>query len=111
MISEPYKLYTSYEINPTTGTEDFVTISGITTKTEVFTDLTLGITIVPQDNDMYVELSNDGITYNPKIRLRAGNSEVGDDVLSASFQCKSVRLTNVNTSGSYDAKYQLIGWM
>ena len=111
MISEPYKLYTSYEVNPSTGTIDYVTIPDSTIKVETFSNLTLGITIIPQYNDLYVELSNDGITYGPKIKLRSGNSELGDDVLSTSFQCKSIRLTNVNTSGSYNAQYQVIGWM
>jgi len=100
------RLAEEYEVNPTTGTEGYVTIDGAEVKTEEFSDVVNTLDIFTADNDLYVELSTDGSVFGKKILLRGSLNEV----LSIDFSVKAVRLRNVVTDGSANAKYQVVGF-
>ena len=108
MITEAYKLYTHGYRNPTSGTDGYVTISATTENVETFASTTLAITIKARLNDIYVELSSNGSTYDDKILLEAG--DYNGDVLTVSFKCKCIKISNVVTSGTANGAYQVIGW-
>jgi len=110
MITEPFKLYTQSFRNPTSDADGYVSVVGSAEAVETFTDKVLAIILKIHDNDVYVQLSYDGTNYDDKILLEAGDPDIGDDVLAVSYQAKSVKITNVNPSGTADARYQLIGW-
>jgi len=108
MITEAYKLYTHGYRNPTSDTDGYVTISATTENVETFASTTLAITIKARLNDIYIQMSSNGSTYDDKILLEAGT--YNGDVLTVSFKCKSIKLTNADTSGTANGAYQVIGW-
>jgi len=108
MITEAYKLYTHGRRNPTSDIDGYITISGGDINIETFVKKTLAITIKARLNNIYVQLSSDGAIYDDKILLEA--NEYNGDVLTVSFKCKSIKFTNVVTSGIADGTYQVIGW-
>jgi len=104
-VSSVPTVFESYERNPTTDTDGYITISGSTTKTETFSQVMYKIDIVCKDNPIYIQISSDGSTWGDKIQLDAG------DVFSENISCKAVKLTNVTTDGSANGSYQVVGYI
>lgn len=108
MITEPYKLYTNSYRNPTSNTDGYILLNSNTIKTETFSKQMLGVTIKARLNNIYIELSSNGSTFDNKILLEA--DAYSGDSISLSFACKAVRFSNEITTGEANGKYQLIGW-
>jgi len=100
------KIAEEYERNPTTDTDGYVEISGTEVITETFSEVVNTIDIFAKDNDIYFQLSKDGITFGKKILLRGSINEV----ISLDFSCKAVKLSNVVTDGTANGKYQVVGY-
>ncbi|RKZ29250.1 hypothetical protein DRQ29_00330 [bacterium] len=103
-VSTVTEIYERYEVNPSSGTGGYITVLGGETKIETFSEVMSKVDIACKDNSIYIELSNDGVTYGGKIQLDAG------DVFSEQISVKAVRITNVTTDGTADGKYQVIGY-
>ena len=103
-VTATTEIYESYEVNPTSGTGGYITVTGGETKIETFSEVMSKIDIACKDNSIYIELSHDGVTYGGKIQLDAG------DVFSEQISVKSVRIINVVTDGSANGSYQVIGY-
>ena len=100
------KIAEEYERNPTSNSDGYITISGAEEKTETFSDVVNTIDIFARDNDIYFQLSKDGITFGNKILLRGSINEA----ISIDFSVRAVKLTNVVTDGSANGKYQVVGY-
>lgn len=96
----------SYERNPTSNVDGWVTIAGTAVKEEVFTKLVSVVDIMSKDHEIYVELSTDGVTYQPKKLMRGDLNHMK----SLDFICKAVRLSNVVTDGTKDGSYEVVGY-
>jgi len=107
MITDPYTLYESYEVNPTTGTTGYKLIITTATSTETFANTTKAIMIAAKLNPIYIEISTNGISYGGKIQIDA--STLGGQSFTTSYKCKAVRVSNVDTGGSANGSYQAIG--
>jgi len=97
-------IFEKYEVNPTSGVEGYVTVSGSETKIEEFSEVMSKIDVCCKDNSIFIELSADGTTYGAKIQLDAG------DVFSENISVKTIRITNVVTDGTANGSYQVIGY-
>lgn len=106
-MANPLSLYTKVYRNPTSNSDGYILITGSTEKIETFSLTTSGIAIKASDNNIYVQLSNDGVTFDDKILLEA--TEFKNDIFTLSYQCKAIKLSNENSSGSYNGKYQVLG--
>jgi len=103
-VSTVGAVFEKYEVNPTTGVVGFNTINGSTVITEEFSEIMTKIDVVCLDHSIFIEISKDGVTYGDKIQLDP------TDVFSETISTKFVRLSNVNTDGSHNGRYQLIGY-
>jgi len=97
-------VFESYEVNPSTGVDGYVTVSGTETKTEEFSEVMSKVDVCCKDNSIFIELSKDGTTFGGKIQLDAG------DVFSEQISVKAIRISNVVTDGTADGSYQVIGY-
>jgi hypothetical protein len=97
---------TSYEINPTTGTVGFVTVSAATPREETFAAACRETDIFVKDQDVYVEIDTDGTGYQDKFILPAS---IGLIIYAVPDRVKKIRFTNVNTDGAHNALYQVKG--
>ena len=97
-------VFESYEVNPSSGVDGYVTVPGTETKTEEFSEVMTKIDIVCKNNSIYLELSSDGITFGDKIQLEPG------EIFSETISTKVVRISNVVTDGTADGSYQVIGY-
>jgi len=93
-----------YERNPTSNVDGYITITGTTVKTETFTEVNSTLIVWSRDNELYLEISPDGATWNPKILLRGDLNEV----FAQDLAVKAVKLRNVITDGTADSKYQVV---
>jgi len=105
-VSAYPKISEYYERNPTSNVDGYVEISGSETKTEQFSDVVSTVDIFTADNDIYVELSKDGVEFLPKILLRGSINQA----YSIDFSTKAVRFSNVVTDGTKNGKYQVVGY-
>lgn len=105
-VSAYPKISEKYERNPTSDIDGYVEISGAEEKTETFSEEVNTIDIFSADNDIFFQLSTDGITFGKKIMLRGSINEV----ISLDFSVKAVKLTNVVTDGTKNGKYQVVGY-
>lgn len=96
----------AYERNPSSNVDGWVTIAGTAIKEEVFTKLVSVLDIMSKDYEIYIELSTDGVTYQPKKLLRGDLNHMK----SLDFICKTVRLSNVVTDGTKDGSYEVVGY-
>lgn len=98
--------YEVYERNPTSDDNDYVTIAAAAVEIETFSEIMSSIDIMSKDNNIYVELSKDGIVYGEKILIRGNiNQTYSVDVCT-----KSIRFSNVDTTGANDGSYYVVGW-
>lgn len=97
-------IFEKYEVNPTSGVNGYVTVSGTETKVEEFSEVMSKVDVCCKDNSIFIELSSDGITFGAKIQLDAG------DVFSEQISVKAIRITNVVTDGTANGSYQVIGY-
>jgi len=97
--------FEKYERNPTSDTDGYITISGTDVKTETFSSVMSGFDIWTKDNDIYVQLSADGITWMDKVMLRGSLNEIWSENIAV----KAIKLSNVVTDGSANGSYQVIG--
>ena len=98
--------FESYERNPTSNIDGYVLISGVEEKMEAFSTTMSRVDIRTRDNEIYMQLSSNGISWLPKILLRGDLNEV----VSMDFSVKSVRFTNVVTDGTKNGRYQIVGY-
>jgi len=96
----------TYERNPTSGVDGWITISAAEVKTETFTETCNSLTIWTKGYECYLEISKDGVVWGPKILIRGDLNEV----FSQDIVTKAVRLSNVVTDGTQNASYQVVGW-
>jgi len=98
---------TTYEINPTTGTVGFVTVSAAATREEVFSTACRETDIFVKDQDIYIEIDTDnGDGYQGKFVLPAS---LGLVIYAVPDRVKKIRFSNVNTDGAHNALYQVKG--
>jgi hypothetical protein len=93
-----------YERNPTSNVDGYITITGTAVKTETFKEVNSSLVVWTRANELYLEVSPDGATWNPKILLRGDLNET----FAQDLAVKAVRLRNVVTDGTKDAKYQVV---
>lgn len=107
-MSSPLYIYTKSYRNPTSNVDGYKTILGTDENIEIFPHTVTGIAIKVSDNSVYVQLSNDGVSYDNKILMESDAYK--NDTFTLSYMCKAVKFSNVNTSGSFNGKYQLLGF-
>lgn len=107
-MARPLYIYTKSYRNPSSDTDGYVLITGTEEKTEVFPATVSGIAVKVADNNVYIQLSNNGVTFDDKILLEA--SSYKNDIFTLSYQCKAIKLTNETTSGSANGRYQVLGF-
>jgi len=105
-VSTYPKVSEYYERNPTTNVDGYVEITGSEVKTEEFSSVMNTVDIFTADNDIYVELSNDGEQFFGKILLKGSLNQT----YSIDFSVKAVRFRNVVTDGTANGKYQVVGY-
>lgn len=99
--------YSAYESNPSqVNHEDWVTVAGVATSVETFSDVMASVLIRVKDFDMVCEISTDGITYGQKFMLLGSVNEA----FSLDMSCKLVRFSNADTGGTADGSYQVMGF-
>jgi hypothetical protein len=97
---------TDYERNPTSDTDGYVSLSAGTSKTETFDSSVTRVDIFSKDNEIYVAFSVNGSTFKDNVLLCGDMSQT----YSVDMTCLAIRFTNVNTDGSHDGRYQVVGW-
>ncbi len=95
-----------YERNPTSDDADMVSIGDVDVETETFSAVVSSVDLMSSVNDIYAELSKDGVTYGKKILLRGSVNQT----YSIDAVTKSVKFSNVDTTGANDGSYYLVGW-
>lgn len=95
-----------YDRNPTSNVDGYITISGTEEKTEEFLEVMSVIDIFTKDNDIYYQLSADGVEFGKKVMLRGSLNQT----ISIDFSVKAVKLTNVITDGSANGAYQVVAY-
>jgi len=96
----------SYERNPSSNVDGWVTISAATVNTETFKEAMNSITIWTKDYELYIEVQRTDGTWLPKILLRGDLNEV----FSQDMVANAVRFSNVVTDGTANASYQVVGF-
>lgn len=99
-------VFSRYYVNPTSNVVGFNTISGTAIITEAFPETVTRVDIYSKDADIYVELSNDGVVWGPKILVQGSLNQV----MSIDFEAKAVRFSNVVTDGTANGSYQVVGY-
>ncbi len=94
------------ERNPTSDTDGWITIVAAVIKTETFSEVMSVVDIMTKSNELYVQLSADGITFQGKKLLRGDINHMK----SVDFSCKSVRIINVDQTGANDGSYEVVGY-
>ena len=97
--------FEKYERNPTSDVDGYVTISGTDVKVETFSTVMSGFDIWTKDNDIYIQLSEDGVVWMEKIMLRGSLNEIWSENIAV----KAIKLSNVVTDGTANGSYQVIG--
>lgn len=106
VIAEGMVPTTSYQVNPTSVTPGFITVSGSTPKTETFATVRAQTDIFVLDHDIYVEIDSGDGTFQGKFVLPAS---VGFIIYATHDKIKRIRLSNVTVDGSHNARYQVKG--
>ena len=99
-------VFEKMERNPSTNVDGFVTIDGATVITETFSEVMSRIDVRTRLNELFMELSADGVGYFKPILLQGSLNET----VSIDFSVKSVKFRNVITDGTKNAQYQIVGY-
>jgi len=94
------------ERNPTSNKDGFIEIVGSTVKTETFSKTQSAVRIYTKANDLYIRLYSKPELPSDWVLLRGSLNEVVEFNMSV----KKAEIKNVNTSGAYNAHYQIIGF-
>jgi len=94
------------ERNPTSNIDGFVEIVGSTVKTETFSKTQSAIRVYSKANDLFIRLYSKTELPSDWVLVRGSLNETVDFNMSVI----KAEIKNVNTSGAYNAHYQIIGF-
>lgn len=94
------------ERNPTSDTDGWIALSGSTAKTELFTAEVSVVDIMSKDYDLYVQLSGDNVTFQPKKLMRGSINHMK----SVDFVTLSAKFLNADTDGAHNASFEIVGY-
>jgi len=93
------------ERNPTSNIDGFVEIVGSEIKTETFSKTQSMIKLYTKANDLFIRLYSKPEVASDWVLVRGSLNEITEFNMSVI----KVEIKNVNTNGTYNAYYQLIG--